>query len=267
MAEALARKGITCLLFDKRGAGRTKAPLDVDRPSFASQIAYTEAWIARLRQLVEPSRPIFLIGHSEGGHVILALGARVPSSGVVLLATAGRPIDAILEEQLKTEATDLGLDEAARKAQFEQVRRFFRWLRTKGHGDQPLPDEFARFIHLRRWYTEMIDVDPIDAIRKIKKPILILQGDADIQVSVADARSLEAAVLEAGGNVTTIVFPEVDHLFKRTPPRTNIRNYSDSRRRVARDVILAVESFITRVVSGPEACRELGTRAPRQVAA
>jgi uncharacterized protein len=60
--------------------------------------------------------------------------------------------------------------------------------------------------------------DPIATARRVKTPVLILQGGDDQQVIASEATMLERA-FRAGGNrsVTMRVFPELNHLFIRQP--------------------------------------------------
>ena len=66
-------------------------------------------------------------------------------------------------------------------------------------------DAWTRF-----WWT----YDPLPAARRLRVPVLILHGETDMQVPVAQAEEL-AAVVRAGGTapVTLHRFPAVNHLF------------------------------------------------------
>lgn len=59
-----------------------------------------------------------------------------------------------------------------------------------------------------RAHYDPSSVRPVESIRKVRCPILILQGDADTLVPLADARALEQA---AGGKVTLITMKGIDH--------------------------------------------------------
>ena len=53
-------------------------------------------------------------------------------------------------------------------------------------------------------------VDPVLEIKKIKVPILIVEGDKDIQVFIKDAELLH----QANRNSTKIIIPNMNHVFK-----------------------------------------------------
>lgn len=72
----------------------------------------------------------------------------------------------------------------------------------------------ARDPHLRY----LMDYDPIPTARRVRVPVLILQGDTDRQATPEQADTL-AAAFRAGGNpdVTVQTFPETNHLFLADP--------------------------------------------------
>jgi len=68
------------------------------------------------------------------------------------------------------------------------------------------------------WIRYFLDYDPVATARRVRTPVLILQGATDRQVTAEQADTL-AAALRAGGNrrVTVRVFPETNHLFLADP--------------------------------------------------
>jgi fermentation-respiration switch protein FrsA (DUF1100 family) len=64
------------------------------------------------------------------------------------------------------------------------------------------------------WMRYFLAYDPLPTIRKIRQPILILQGELDRQVTADQAEMLAKAAREAGNHdVTARVFPGLNHLF------------------------------------------------------
>jgi hypothetical protein len=56
--------------------------------------------------------------------------------------------------------------------------------------------------------------DPLPTIRKVRQPILILQGELDRQVTADQAQMLARSARDAGNrDVTARVFPGLNHLF------------------------------------------------------
>ena len=64
------------------------------------------------------------------------------------------------------------------------------------------------------WMKFFIGYDPLPTIRKVRQPILVLQGGLDHQVTPEQAPMLEKAARDAGNkDVTLRVFPNLNHLF------------------------------------------------------
>jgi dipeptidyl aminopeptidase/acylaminoacyl peptidase len=85
----------------------------------------------------------------------------------------------------------------------------------------------------------------------VKTPILILQGDRDIQVSVGDAEQLARLARDSSKDVTLEILPGLDHLFKPSPKVRNTVLYGDSRRRFsAKAVDLIIYWMFSHCVDG-----------------
>src|SRR5438105_7999195 len=64
------------------------------------------------------------------------------------------------------------------------------------------------------WVKEFWTYDPLPTIRKVRQPILIMQGALDRQVTAEQAGMLEKAAREGGNkDVTVQTFPTLNHLF------------------------------------------------------
>jgi len=68
------------------------------------------------------------------------------------------------------------------------------------------------------WIHFFLDYDPIATAKRVRQPVLILQGATDQQVTPAQAPEL-AAAFRSGGNrdVAMKIFPSTDHLFLADP--------------------------------------------------
>jgi pimeloyl-ACP methyl ester carboxylesterase len=100
LAEALAERGVASLRYDKRGIGRSPVSglreEDFVLNTFVEDAA---AWLNWLQQRGDLG-PRIVAGHSEGGLIALLLAKRANISGIVLLATPGRPLGDVLRDQL-----------------------------------------------------------------------------------------------------------------------------------------------------------------------
>ena len=88
-------------------------------------------------------------------------------------------------------------------------------------------------------------LDPADLAGRVEKPILIVQGDRDIQVGVPDAKALK----EAAPTAELAVIPDVNHILKvvsSDDTAANIATYADPALPLAPRVIETIEDFLKR---------------------
>lgn len=251
LLDKIAEVGIASLRFDKRGLVAKNLSQDILEPSFDQVIADALASLVSLSSRQElQSLPIFLIGHSQGGLVALELASsKIQLAGVVLLATAGRPLDQILEEQQKFQAQEIGLSQESLIHQSNELKTFFRCVRQVPEWKpETVPHNVYASRSLRKWYTELLERDPLQLIENVHCPLLILQGDLDTQVSVQDAELLYTTACSANIEADLIILRGLDHLFKKAIKKVTIRAYYDRRRKVSRSLITAIEKWIFQIV-------------------
>jgi fermentation-respiration switch protein FrsA (DUF1100 family) len=86
--------------------------------------------------------------------------------------------------------------------------------------------------------------DPARLIAGFSKPVLILQGERDIQVDVPDARRLAESAREAG----LVLLPDTNHVLKAVisaDRRANLATYFDPSPPLAPGVVDAIADFVT----------------------
>jgi alpha-beta hydrolase superfamily lysophospholipase len=204
IADALARRGIAVLRVDDRGAGASGGdPTKATSADFADDV---RAELAYLRTRAEiDGGELVLIGHSEGGIIAPMVAVGDPGvKAVVLMAgpawTGRRTSDYQLREAWK----GMGLTE-------EQM------VEKKAANDPLREDMAAKNPWLRFW----MDYDPLPTARRLRVPVLILQGATDRQVPAEQADELAAATRSGGDREVTVrVFPDVNHLFLHDPAGT-----------------------------------------------
>jgi pimeloyl-ACP methyl ester carboxylesterase len=234
-AEELARAGIATARYDKRGVGTSDVSFDRSHTTVDDFVSDAAAVLASLRADRRFGH-ITIVGHSEGGLLALLLGSRARLDGLVLCATAGRPVAALLREQVARQLDEGGL------AEFDRLLQSVRSGTPLGTPRSPLLQAlFAppSLVFLR----SMLDIDPAAELMKLKVPTTILQGTTDVQVTVADARKLAAARPDA----RLVIVPGANHVFKDEPAATPAQtSYTDPTRPFAPGVITALVSAIVR---------------------
>jgi pimeloyl-ACP methyl ester carboxylesterase len=211
IAEVLASHRIAVLRVDDRGVGESTG-LETLKASTTSGFADdTRAQVAylRTRKEIDPVR-IALVGHSEGGMIAPMVAASDPRiAAVVLLAGPGERGSEISLYQARRALDALpGMTKEEKEQKLAEERDYIKAVQ-EGRDLSKYPAE-ARL----PWVIEWMKSDPIPTIRKVRQPILILQGALDQQVSADQARLLEQAARAAGNkDVTAHIFQGLNHLF------------------------------------------------------
>lgn len=239
LAEALAAQGVASVRIDKRGMFGSKAaaadPNDVTIGAYAQDV---HAWIAAIRQK-SARQCVWVLGHSEGALVALK-AAQAPAGicGLILLSGGGRPIGAVLREQLRANPANAPILDAALAAidALEAGRRV-----PEATLPAPIRPLFAD--RLQSYWIDFLSQDPAKLIVGVKLPILIVQGERDLQVSVEDARLLKAAQPAA----TLVLLPGVNHVLRAVASddrAANMATYGDATMAIDAAVPKAVAGFL-----------------------
>lgn len=200
VADTLGRRGIAVLRLDDRGINGSGGDLmKATSADFADDIRAGIAFL-RARPNIDAAR-VALLGHSEGGLIaplIASTDAKV--AGIVLMAGPGFTGRHTIETQNDTSiAQTPGLS----RAQRDSLRRLVK----------PALDSIER---AGGWLAYFLRYDPLPAARRVRAPVLILQGSTDQQVTPEQAPVLQQAFTSAGNkDVTLKVFKDRNHLFLR----------------------------------------------------
>jgi len=202
IADSLGRRGIAVLRMDDRGYGESGGKfMGATSQDFADDIRAGLQYL-RTRPEIDGGR-LGLVGHSEGGMIAPVVAVAEPSlKGIVLLAGPafkGRPI--IEYQQRYAIERDTTLNTPAKRD--TAIAKAGRALDS---------------LMVEPWMHFFLDYDPAVTARKVRVPVLILQGATDRQVTADQAPALERAFKEGGNrSVTMRVFPETNHLFLPDP--------------------------------------------------
>jgi pimeloyl-ACP methyl ester carboxylesterase len=216
IAETLASRRIAVLRVDDRGVGESTGSETLKAVTTSGFADDTRAEVAylRTRKEIDPER-IALVGHSEGGMIAPMVAASDPHiAAIVLMAGPGKPGSEISLYQTRQALDALpNMTREEKEQKFAEEQEYIRAVQ-EGRDLSKYPAE-ARL----PWMIEWMKSDPIPVIKKVRQPILILQGALDQQVSADQARLLEQAAHAAGNKDVSIhIFEGLNHLF--LPART-----------------------------------------------
>lgn len=209
LALDLAAHGIASLRYDKRGVGQSAAAgVNEAVLIFDTFIEDAKAWFAMLR--LRATGPASIMGHSEGAQIATRVAEKLSVASVVNLCGAGRPLDEILLAQLKgklpealykksehilTYLHELSLHEQHRKAKSKLLRRFNSAPIKSPEIPAELHSLFKSSKHA--FYVSRMRERPDRELETLKCPVLIVSGDADIQVELQDYERLHKAKPDA----------------------------------------------------------------------
>lgn len=214
VAWGLATEGVAVLRFDKVTYAHVGELQHADQFTLSDEyLPHTLAALERLRAVAEvDDARIFLLGHSLGGTVAPRIAAADPSvAGLILLAGGAQPLHWVLVRQFAYLASLRPENQAASRPVIErlteQAQRIDAGLSpSTPAGELPLGAPASYWIDLR-------DYNPAEVAATLGKPILILQGGRDYQVTVADDLARWQAALSDHPEVTIRVYPTLNHLF------------------------------------------------------
>jgi uncharacterized protein len=240
IAEGLANSGISSVRIDKRGMfGSASAVADANDVTITDYVADVESWVTVVMAVTHRDC-VWVLGHSEGGLVALAAGQKVANiCGLLLVATPGRPLADVLAEQLKANPANAPL--------LDQALTTIDKLKSGSRVD--ISDLHPALVPLfdpqiQRFLIDIFSYEPAKLIGAFKGPVLILQGNRDIQTSVADGERLA----RANPNAKLAVLSNVNHVQKLVvseDPQVNISTYADPKLPLAEGVIETLSKFVS----------------------
>jgi hypothetical protein len=240
LAEDLAARGIGTIRIDKRGMFASGAAVpDANAVTIEDYVTDVLAWTAAIRKRTSASC-VWLLGHSEGGLIALAAAQKVADiCGLVLVSTAGRPLGEVLMEQLRSNPANAPI--------LDQATAAIDALEAGKHVDVTGMDPALMPLfapQVQGFLISVLSYDPAKLIATVSKPVLIIQGERDLQVGVADAERLKQAAPKA----ELVLLPNTNHVLKTVSSdnrRANFATYADPALPLAPGVVDAVVSFVT----------------------
>jgi len=176
-----------------------------------------------------------LAGHSEGALIATLAAQRTTVAGLVLIAGTGERIDATIDRQLMAAKVPDELQQASRRIT-EQLKQ-----------GKPVADVPAALMSIYRpsvqnYMMSWLTRDPVAELRKVRGPVLIIQGSTDFQVLVDDAKHLS----EARPDAKLLIIDGMNHILKPAPADRagNIATYKDPNLALSAPLVPAITSFV-----------------------
>lgn len=216
LAEGLAAHGIASIRYDKRSfAHPLKLLRDKSRPLTVKEETIEDAVLATELLRADPRvdrENIFIVGHSMGGMLAPRIDAEGGSyRGLVLMAGTPRKLEEVMLEQNAALAAELPVLRPLLNKQTAKLKRTFA-------GMYDLTEREAQKKKIAGgttvyYFKEMGEHPAENYLRELEKPVLILQGEKDVQVKPEVDFAAYKALLKAKTNVTFRLYEGLNHAF------------------------------------------------------
>ena len=253
LANGLAGQGIAALRYDKRSyAHGKKMTEDAGYPRMTVDEETVDDAAAALRLLRERTelagKTVWLLGHSLGAMLASYIGSKAGApDGYILLAGSPRKLWEVSREQNLAIAGEY--EAAGDEAKARAVRDIVAAQQEKANAMDSLVDEDTVFGLPVPYQRHLQGIDAAALHLLDGKPVLVLQGEKDKQVSMDDF-ILWQEKLKDHPAAEFISYPALNHLFGeyRGEPVTlmNIAAEYAARTPVAEQVILDIAGFVLR---------------------
>lgn len=203
LAHSLDSQNIATFRYDKRGIAKSAvADFKESDVVFEDYVKDAERIFDYLHDTLG-FKNIYFIGHSEGSLIAMIASEKRDVKGYISIAGAGRPIDVILQEQMQKQP----LPDSVK----QQIPLIFNQLK-QGKEVNDFPEMLAPLFRksIQPYMISWMKYSPENEIKKLKCPVLILQGSCDIQVQILDAKNLH----NANKKSDLEIIPNMSHVLK-----------------------------------------------------
>jgi alpha/beta superfamily hydrolase len=235
LADYLTKKGIAVLRFDDRGVAKSTG--DFKTATTIDFVRDVQAGIDYLKNRKEIDKSkIGLIGHSEGGTIApIVAGNSKDVDFIILLAGTGIRGDKLMLLQKEKLERQMGVPENEIQKGQEIFKGAYEIVLASSANDDNLKNKINNYFKLKfgnkmnadqinavtdqitnPWMFYFLKFDPASALKKVKCPVLAINGNKDLQVDADVNLNAIKKELTNGGNTktTTKVLPNLNHLFQ-----------------------------------------------------
>lgn len=241
IADYLTRRGYATLRMDDRGVGKSEGDLkNATTLDFANDLLAGVAYLKTRREI--DRRRVGVLGHSEGALVAAIACAQAPReiAFAILLACTGVLGEQILYRQAELIAQKSGVPQTLIERNRKLQERVFEILKREPDNEKAAEQIYEAMVanlgssaplsesqkatlreqakaYTSPWFRTFITLDPAPYLRKVRCPVLVLNGELDLQVDPdQNLPPIERALKEGGNRRFTIKrLPGLNHLFQK----------------------------------------------------
>lgn len=235
LSDSLKSYGISTFRFDKRGIAQSKVSgLKEEDMNIDTFVEDTKKWIQLLA--TQYNKKIVVLGHSEGSLIgMLASKNNQYVKGFISLAGAGIPADSIILNQIGSRMPAILPKTSEYLAQLKKGKKI---------------DSVDKMMYMlfrpsvQPYMISWIHKIPCEEIQKLNIPILILQGDQDLQVNVSDADRLTHCAPKS----QKVILKDMNHVLKEVHSfMENQTSYAQPDKPLHSEMVKEMRSFLNYV--------------------
>lgn len=232
IAWGLASRGIAVLRYDKRTKvygqklSNLKSGITVKEETIDDAVAAVT--LMQKTKGIDKNK-IYVLGHSLGGMLIPRIAMLTKNAaGFIVMAGPVRPLEDIMLEQTQyILSLDKTTDQKKKDEIIKQTKAQVSNIKNLKPNDKKTPAELLGVP--ASYWLDLKGYNPAKTAKSITKPMLILQGERDYQVTLKDLNLWKSNLLNKK-NVTFKTYKDLNHLFmtgvgKSTPQEYNLAGH------------------------------------------
>ena len=228
--EAVNQENIAFFSFDKRTAN----PKNI---SFIKQDGvYFNDFVNDVKEVVNHFKnddrftELILVGHSQGS--LIAMLALDNVDKYISIAGAGETIDKTLIKQISKQSPIYGA----------LTEKYLKELKETGQIKEVDPNLMSLFAPQNQpFLSSWIALNPTEKIKELTIPILIINGDKDLQVKIEDAKLLHAANPKS----ELVIIENMNHVLKNIEKNSdNMASYFSPDFPISKQLIQTIVEFV-----------------------
>ena len=226
--DAVNKENIAFFSYDKRTANSKNREFlkDTQAKDFAFDVEEVVNHFKKDKRFSE----IILVGHSQGS--LIAMLALDKVDKYISIAGAGETVDKTIVKQLTAQSADFGKIAAGH----------FKELKETGKVEDVNPNLLSIFAKPNQsFWNSWMQLDPVKEIKKVKIPVLIINGDKDIQVKIENANALHSANKAS----ELVIIKNMNHVLKDIQKEEdNIKSYYSAEYPISKELIKTILEFV-----------------------
>lgn len=222
IAHGLAKLGVASYRYDKSLFAHPEKFRSNVQMTLEDETVSDAVKIYELIKGQEGISDVYVLGHSLGGFAMPLIADKTDAAGYVIMAGSAESYHHFIIDQYHTILGEDGSISEADQAHIDKVQAEI----DKINNIDDYSETDVMLSAYKSYWEYMVNYDPLELGKKIKAPVLVLQGERDYQVTM---EQFEMWKTIEDDNWTFISYPALNHLMmpgegKPGPSEYNVKN-------------------------------------------